>query len=118
MKRNGFVVMRKLISLLQSLRGYMCLAILLGFLGHLCASFITIFGGYAVLYVLFPELNGSLGILFVIVILLAALRAVFRYAEQTLNHFIAFNLLAIIRDRVFQTLRKLAPAKLEGRDKR
>ncbi|MFQ7005306.1 MAG: ABC transporter transmembrane domain-containing protein, partial [Ruthenibacterium lactatiformans] len=40
-----------------------------------------------------------------------------RYAEQACNHFIAFKLLALLRDRVFRALRRLCPAKLEGRDK-
>ena len=40
-----------------------------------------------------------------------------RYGEQSCNHFIAFKLLAIIRDKVFKALRRLCPAKLEGRDK-
>jgi ATP-binding cassette subfamily C protein len=95
----------------------MVLAILMGLVGHLCASFITIFGGYAVLYILGFHTPLPLTALFVAVILFAILRGVLRYAEQACNHFIAFKLLSLIRDRVFQALRKLAPAKLEGRDK-
>jgi ATP-binding cassette subfamily C protein len=56
-------------------------------------------------------------VLFISVILFAILRGVLRYAEQACNHFIAFKLLALIRDKVFRALRRLAPAKLEGRDK-
>ncbi len=48
---------------------------------------------------------------------LAILRAIFRFAEQRTNHYIAFTLLAIVRDKVFKALRRLCPAKLEGRDK-
>ena len=49
--------------------------------------------------------------------LFALVRGVLRYAEQACNHFIAFKLLALIRDKVFRALRRLCPAKLEGRDK-
>lgn len=50
-------------------------------------------------------------------LIFALVRGVLRYAEQACNHFIAFKLLALIRDKVFAALRKLCPAKLEGRDK-
>jgi ATP-binding cassette subfamily C protein len=117
MKRNGFQVMSRLIGLVRPLSGYMVLAILMGLVGHLCASFITIFGGYAILHLLGFQTPLSLAALFVAVILFALLRGALRYAEQACNHFIAFKLLALIRDKVFRALRKLAPAKLEGRDK-
>jgi ATP-binding cassette subfamily C protein len=117
MKRTGFQVMRRLVGLVRPLSGYMALAILMGLAGHLCASFLTIFGGYAVLVLLGFQTPLSLTALFVAVILFAVLRGVLRYAEQGCNHFIAFKLLALIRDRVFRALRRLAPAKLEGRDK-
>lgn len=117
MKRSGFTVMRKLIGLVKPLTGYMILAIAMGLTGHLCASFITIFGGYAVLNVLGSETLLSLTVLFVSVAVFALLRAVLRYGEQACNHFIAFKLLALIRDKVFQALRRLCPAKLEGKDK-
>lgn len=55
--------------------------------------------------------------LFVIIGMIAVLRGVLHYMEQYCNHFIAFKLLAIIRHKVFAALRKLCPAKLEGRDK-
>lgn len=58
-----------------------------------------------------------LAVIFAAMAGMAVLRAVLRYAEQSCNHFIAFKLLALIRDKVFGTLRKLCPAKLEGRDK-
>ena len=116
-KRSGFTVMSRLIGLVRPLTGYMLLAILMGLAGHLCASFITIFGGYAVLDLLGFETHLTLTAVFVCVIVFAVLRAGLRYGEQACNHFIAFKLLALIRDKVFQALRKLCPAKLEGRDK-
>ncbi|MCI8825602.1 MAG: ABC transporter ATP-binding protein [Lachnospiraceae bacterium] len=116
-KRNGFTVMRKLIGLVKPLAGFMVLAVLMGLFGHLCASFITILGGYAVLFLLDFDTSLTLTVITVCVLLFAVLRSVLRYAEQACNHFIAFKLLALIRDQVFRALRKLCPAKLEGRDK-
>ena len=117
MKRSGFRVMARLIGLVKPMVGYMLLAIIMGLAGHLCATFITVFGGYAILAVLHPESSMSLGRLFAAVLLFALVRGFLRYAEQSCNHFIAFKLLALIRDKVFGALRRLCPAKLEGRDK-
>lgn len=117
MKRSGCKVMARLVGLVRPLAGYMVLAILMGLCGHLCASFITIFGGFAVADILGLPAPLSATAIFVWVLLFALLRALLRYAEQGCNHFIAFKLLALIRDKVFGALRRLAPAKLEGRDK-
>ena len=57
------------------------------------------------------------GTLFLVLVVMAVMRGIFHYGEQYCNHFIAFKLLAIIRHKVFATLRKLCPAKLEGQDK-
>ena len=116
-KRSGFTVMARLIGLVRPLAGFMVLAILMGLIGHLCASFITIFGGFAVLNLLGLDGPLSLGAVFACVLVFALLRAGLRYGEQACNHFIAFKLLALIRDKVFLALRRLCPAKLEGRDK-
>ena len=114
MKRSGFQIMARLIGLVKPLSGYMLLAIVMGLIGHLCAAFITVFGGYAIL-------NGLRGqemtALFAAVLVFALLRGFLRYAEQSCNHFIAFKLLALIRDQVFGALRRLCPAKLEGKDR-
>ena len=109
--------MARLIGLVKPLAGYMLLAILMGLIGHLCAAFITIFGGYAVLEALRFDTPFTLTILFVCVVVFAVVRGFLRYAEQACNHFIAFKLLALLRDKVFRALRRLCPAKLEGRDK-
>lgn len=116
-KRSSFIVMAQLIVLVKPLTGFMLLAILMGLIGHLCAAFITIFGGYAVLDVLSCDVPLSLTAIFISVFVFAVLRGLLRYAEQACNHFIAFKLLAIIRNKVFQALRKLCPAKLEVKDK-
>ncbi len=116
-RRSGFQVMLRLIGLVKPLAGYMVLAIVMGLIGHLCAAFITICGGWAVLDIMGVHTPFSLTALFITVIAMALARGVLRYAEQSCNHFIAFKLLALIRDKVFGALRRLAPAKLEGRDK-
>lgn len=116
-KRSGFQVMGRLIGLVKPLSGYMVLAILMGLAGHLCASFITILGAYGVLHVLGIKTVLPLGWLFALSVFFALVRAGLRYGEQSCNHFIAFKLLALIRDKVFIALRRLCPAKLEGRDK-
>lgn len=117
MKRSGLNVMARLIGLVRPMLGFMLLAIAMGLLGNLCATFITVFGGYAILNVLHPEWSMPLGWLFAAVLLFALARGFLRYAEQSCNHFIAFKLLALIRDKVFGALRRLCPAKLEGKDK-
>lgn len=116
-RRSGLKVMAKLIGLVKPLTGYMLLAIFMGLLGHLCACFITILGGCAVLNLLGISVPVSLTAVFVLVVVFAVCRAGLRYGEQSCNHFIAFKLLALIRDKVFRALRRLSPAKLEGRGK-
>ena len=116
-QRSGYKVMLSLIKLVKPLTLYMILAILMGLIGHLCDSFITILGGYAILDVLNFNIGINLSTIFIIILLCALFRGVFRYIEQSCNHYIAFKLLALLRDKVFVALRKLCPAKLEGRDK-
>lgn len=116
-KRSDINIMFRLIGLVKPLSLYMTAAVAMGVLGFLCAEFITILGGYAMLDVLDIYEFISLKAIFVSVLVLAVLRAVLKYGEQSCNHFIAFKLLAIIRDHVFKALRKLCPAKLEGRDR-
>lgn len=117
MKRSGFTVMARLVGLVRPLAGYMVLAVTMGLAGHLCATFLTVLGGYGILRVLGFGIPLLLPALFALAAVLAVLRAVLRYGEQACNHFIAFKLLALLRDRVFRALRRLAPAKLDGRDK-
>ncbi|TGY91798.1 ABC transporter ATP-binding protein [Petralouisia muris] len=109
--------MSRLIGLVKPLAGFMVFAVMMGLAGHLCASFITILGGYAVLGLLGFDTALSLKTISACVLVFAVLRAVLRYGEQSCNHFIAFKLLALLRDKVFGVLRRLCPAKLEGRDK-
>lgn len=116
-KRNGFAVMTKLMGLVKPLKGYMKVAVTMGIIGNLCASFITIFGGYIVAEIIGFDVKFSLMAMFIAIGVFAVIRGVLRYAEQACNHFIAFKLLALIREKVFLALRRLCPAKLEGKDK-
>ncbi len=116
-KRSGFQVMMSLIGLVKPLTEFMIIAIVMGVIGNLCASFITILGGMAIANVMGLYTNLSLKIIFISLLLFALIRGILRYAEQACNHFIAFKLLALIRSKVFMALRKLCPAKLEGKDK-
>lgn len=106
-----------MLKLVKPLAGFMVLAVTLGTLGFLTAQFIPILGGYAVLNGLGLETGLSFRTIVIGLLCFAILRAVFRFSEQRTNHYIAFTLLAIVRDRVFKALRRLCPAKLEGRDK-
>lgn len=117
MKRSGFKIMARLIGLVKPLAGYMVLAILMGLIGHLCAAFITVMGGFGVLDVLGLASPVSIKAVFICLAVFALVRGFLRYAEQACNHFIAFKLLALIRNIVFGALRRLCPAKLEGKDK-
>lgn len=116
-QRSGMKVMLGLIGMIKPLLGIMAVAIIMGCIGNLMATFITILGGVGIGTLLgyFPSV--SLKAVFTIIIICAVLRGVLRYTEQASNHYIAFKLLARIRHQVFASLRKLAPAKLDGREK-
>ena len=94
MKRSGTKVMLRLIGLVKPLTGWMILAILMGLAGHLCASGITVLGGYAVLELLQVRVGIGLAAVFAGVSIFAVLRGLLRYGEQSCNHYIAFKLLA------------------------
>lgn len=116
-KRSNFNVMLRLSKLVKPLSGYMTLAVIMGIIGNLSATFITILGGYAILDVLGFSVPLTMVNAFILAVVFAILRGFLRYAEQACNHYIAFKLLALIRDKVFRALRKLCPAKLECKDK-
>ena len=103
-----------IISLLKLVRPFlmtMFIAIVLGVLGHLTATFITVFIILAFCHVI------SFSFAIKLILICAISRGIFRYIEQACNHYIAFKVLAHIRHLVFVKLRELAPAKLEGKDK-
>ena len=117
MNRNGLKVMYKLIGLVLPLVHVMIAAITMGVIGFLTAIFIIVLGGVGLLNILGFATVLSLKQVIIGIVICAVLRGILRYAEQGSNHYIAFKLLALIRHKVFIKLRKLAPAKLEGKDK-
>lgn len=121
-RRSAFKIMLRLIGLVKPLVHIMLAAIVLGVLGYLCAIFLTIAAGQILLIGL--GINAETGILSwqvssicILLVAMAVARGILHYAEQYCNHFIAFKLLAIIRHEVFTALRRLCPAKLEGKEK-
>ena len=129
-RRSAIQIMGSLIGLVKPLLHIMLAAIILGTLGYLCAIFLTILAGQVIVHGLLTGVAGMIvpadnmwlvftpvKTLITVMIVIAVLRGILHYMEQYCNHFIAFKLLAIIRHKVFAALRKLCPAKLEGRDK-
>lgn len=116
-RRSAISIMGSLIGLVKPLLHIMLAAIILGTAGYLCAIFLTILAGQVIVHGLIAGGEGSVKTIITLMLIIAVLRGILHYAEQYCNHFIAFKLLAIIRHKVFATLRKLCPAKLEGRDK-
>lgn len=116
-RRSGIQIMGKLIGLIRPLMHVMAAAIFLGVIGYLCAIFLTVLAGVGILQVMGIWRGTSLLTVFVGLAVIAVLRGILHYGEQACNHYIAFKLLALIRHKVFAVLRKLCPAKLDGRDK-
>lgn len=132
-RQSGFKIMKRLIKELKPLIPFMVLTISMGVLGFLAAISITTFGAVAIgtiidsngidaISLATPVLNHKMiNITFtssiIIMIICAILRGPLRYIEQLSGHYIAFKILAILRDKVFKALRKLAPAKLENKEK-
>ena len=113
-RRSSIKIMGKMIGLVKPLAHIMTAAVLLGTLGYLCAIFLTITAGHGALL----AMKGQRVTKYLInLVVFAVMRGILHYTEQYCNHFIAFKLLAIIRHQVFAVLRKLCPAKLDGREK-
>lgn len=117
MKRKPLQIVGQLIQLVKPLRMQMVGAILLGLFGHLLATVLMPLAAWGLLVGLGIFKAPSVPLIVLFMALAAGLRGLCRYGEQTFNHAIAFRLLALIRDRVFAALRRLCPAKLEGRQK-
>ena len=113
-KRTPVQVLFELLKLVKPLITKMILAIIFGVCGFLAAIFIPVLGSIGILQIINKEPILQTTIL---MILLGIFRGIFRYVEQYFNHDIAFSLLAVIRDKVFGALRKLAPAKLETKSR-
>jgi ABC-type transport system involved in cytochrome bd biosynthesis fused ATPase/permease subunit len=116
MKRSNLSIMARLFKLVKPLYPVLAAAITTGVIGFLFAIFITMMGGYAILAAIGQPIL-SLKTIITIGIICAIGRGAMRYIEQYCNHYIAFKLLALFRDKIFKALRKLSPAKLESKDK-
>ncbi|MBD7916267.1 thiol reductant ABC exporter subunit CydC [Clostridium sp. Sa3CUN1] len=116
-RRSGFQIMKRLIVELKPLAPIMLITISMGVLGFLAAISIAAFGAVAlgafIGDITFISFKGAL----IVMAVAAVLRGFLRYGEQLSGHYIAFKILYILRDKIFTVLRKLAPAKLEGKEK-
>ena len=117
LRRSGAKIMASLILLLGSLSYIMILAVINGSLGFVCAMGVTIFGAVGVAKNLGESIAMSYGLIIGCAVGCGVLRGILRYFEQYSNHYIAFRLLAILRDKIFSSLRVLCPAKLESKQK-
>lgn len=109
--------MRRLIVELDSLAPIMAITITMGVLGYLAAIAIAVLGSVAIGTTLGDITFISFKSSIIVMLVCAVLRGLLRYAEQLSGHYIAFKILAILRDKIFTKLRKLAPAKLESKEK-
>lgn len=117
LRRSGAKIMASLIALLGSLSYIMVLAVINGSVGFVCAMGVTVFGAVGVAKALGEAIALSYGWIIGLTIGCGVLRGLLRYFEQYSNHYIAFRLLAVLRDKIFGALRVLCPAKLENKQK-
>ena len=117
LRRSGAKIMASLILLLGSLSYIMILAVINGSVGFVCAMGVTVFGAVGVAKALGEAIALSYGWMIGLTIGCGVLRGLLRYFEQYSNHYIAFRLLAVLRDKIFGALRVLCPAKLESKQK-
>ena len=117
LRRSGAKIMASLILLLGSLSYVMILAVINGSVGFVCAMGVTVFGAVGVAKALGEAIALSYGWIIGLTIGCGVLRGLLRYFEQYSNHYIAFRLLAVLRDKIFGALRVLCPAKLESKQK-
>ena len=117
LRRSGAKIMASLIALLGSLSYIMILAVINGSVGFVCAMGVTVFGAVGVAKALGETIALSYGWIIGLTIGCGVLRGLLRYFEQYSNHYIAFRLLAVLRDKIFGALRVLCPAKLESKQK-
>lgn len=116
-KRNVFKVIYELIKFVGPFIYVILFATLLGTLGFILAMNITIFGALAIVKFMGVEVYCSYLTIFLIIGISGIFRGVIRYGEQYFNHFMAFKLLALIRNKLFHKLRELSPSKLDAKNK-
>ena len=116
-RKTGFQIMKRLIVELKPITPFMIITILMGVAGFLASIAIATFGAIALGTIIeeitFITFKGAV----IVMIVCAVMRGILRYCEQLSGHYIAFKILVILRDKIFTALRKLAPAKLETKEK-
>lgn len=115
--RSGMRIMASLVVLLGSLSYIMVFAVLNGVAGYVCAMGVSVFGALGIAKFAGVSVALSYGWIIGLAIGCGVLRGLLRYGEQYCNHYIAFRLLALLRDKIFGALRVLCPAKLESKQK-
>ena len=115
MRKNGFLVMWQLLALVKPLAHIMAFTITMGTLGFLSAIFIMVLGAMGLSHLLGFEGHLNFTQILTALIALAVARGILRYLEQMSGHYIAFKLLALLRDKVFSALRRLAFVKLQDK---
>ena len=115
MRKNGFVVMGHLLKLVTPLAHIMAFTITMGTFGFLAAIFIMVLGAMGLVNLLNFDTHLSFSGILTALIVLAVARGALRYLEQMSGHYIAFKLLALLRDKVFSSLRRLAFVKLQDK---
>lgn len=124
-KKSPVFIMLNLIKLVKNFWKFMFIAVSTGVIGFILSFGISLFGAYTILSIL-PETKEGLKNIFLgnlstetyfyIMIFCGFFRGILHYLEQYCNHYIAFNILAEIRVKLFKIMRKLAPAKMEEKN--
>ena len=117
LRRSGARIMANLILLLGSLVYIMVVAVINGSLGFISAMGVTFFGAVAIAKAIGESIPVSYEALIILTISCGVIRGLLRFLEQYGNHYIAFKLLAVLRDKIFTSLQRLCPAKLESKQK-
>jgi ATP-binding cassette subfamily C protein len=114
---SNFKIIRRLLKLIGKFINVLILAVVNGAVGFLCGTAITVLGAIGLAKVLGSDINMSYELIIGLIIASGILRGILRYFEQYSNHYIAFKILAIIRHHVYNALKRLAPAKLDTKQK-
>lgn len=116
-RRSGIKIMYNLILLLDHLVYIMLLAITCGSLGFIAAMGVNVMGALGIAKVLGEDIALSYELIMILAFTFGIIRGILRYFEQYVNHYIAFSLLALLRDKLFKALRKLGVAKIDNEQK-
>ncbi len=116
-KQSFFSLLKGMLKLIKGKRYLIAFAVIVGTLGFLSAMGITFFAALGILSLLEIDVGLSFGWIIALILICGFLRGFLRYAEQYLNHFMAFTLLAMVRNNIFSSLRKQGDKVLDDRNK-